>query len=85
MSGFDSKDILELEKASLGFYVSGHPLDEYRDQIDKINYTLSSQIEDLEMMEVKAILVGKIESNYRKILKKGQNLQLHQSWISVEV
>ena len=44
---YSQKEILELEKASLGFYVSGHPLDEYKDKIDKINYTLSSQIDDL--------------------------------------
>ena len=75
MSEFDSKDILELEKASLGFYVSGHPLDEYRDQIDKINYTLSSQIEDLEDGS-QAILVGKIESITEKISKKGSKFAI---------
>ena len=26
------QDVLELEKASLGFYVSGHPLDEYENK-----------------------------------------------------
>jgi DNA polymerase-3 subunit alpha len=67
---FDSKDILELEKASLGFYVSGHPLDEYREQIEKINYTLSSQIEDLDDGS-QAIFVGKIENIVEKISKKG--------------
>ncbi len=75
MGEFDSKDILELEKASLGFYVSGHPLDEYRDQIDKINYTLSSQIEDLEDGS-QAILVGKIEAITEKISKKGSKFAI---------
>ena len=36
---YSPKELLELEKVSLGFYVSGHPLDEYKEQIEKINYT----------------------------------------------
>ena len=67
---FEAKEILELEKASLGFYVSGHPLDEYREQIDKINYTLSSQIDELEDGS-QALFVGKIENITEKISKKG--------------
>lgn len=67
---FEAKEILELEKASLGFYVSGHPLDEYRDKIDKINYTLSSQIDELEDGS-QALFVGKIENITEKLSKKG--------------
>ncbi|QKF68487.1 DNA polymerase III, alpha subunit [Arcobacter venerupis] len=67
---FEAKEILELEKASLGFYVSGHPLDEYREQIDKINYTLSSQIDELEDGS-QALFVGKIENITERISKKG--------------
>ena len=67
---FEAKDILELEKASLGFYVSGHPLDEYREQLDKINYTLSSQIDELEDGS-QALFVGKIENITEKMSKKG--------------
>lgn len=67
---FEAKEILELEKASLGFYVSGHPLDEYREQLDKINYTLSSQIDELEDGS-QALFVGKIENITEKISKKG--------------
>ncbi len=75
MSEFDNKEILELEKASLGFYVSGHPLDEYRNQIDKINYTLSSQIENLEDGS-QALLIGKIEAIAEKISKKGSKFAI---------
>lgn len=67
---FSDKEILEFEKASLGFYVSGHPLDEYKEQIDKINYTLSSQIDELEDGS-QALFVGKIENIVEKISKKG--------------
>jgi DNA polymerase-3 subunit alpha len=55
---------------SLGFYVSGHPLDKYRDDLDKIKYTLSSEIEDLADGS-QAIIVGKIEGITEKISKKG--------------
>ncbi len=70
MPEYSSKELLEFEKASLGFYVSGHPLDEYKELIDQINYTLSSQIEDLDNGS-EALLVGKIESITEKMSKKG--------------
>jgi len=46
MEEFEPMEILEMEKESLGFYVSGHPLDKYREILDGINYTLSSEIDD---------------------------------------
>ncbi len=67
---YDQKEILELEKASLGFYVSGHPLDRYRDEIDKIDYTLSSELDEIADGS-QAIIVGKIEEITEKISKKG--------------
>ena len=70
MEEFAGKELLEFEKASLGFYVSGHPLDEYREQLDKINYTLSSQIDELADGS-QALFVGKVESVVEKISKKG--------------
>lgn len=73
MPEFDAKEILEMEKESLGFYVSGHPLDSYREQFDEINYTLSSQIDELTDGS-ETLLVGKIENIAKKISKKGQPL-----------
>ena len=67
---YEAKEILEFEKASLGFYVSGHPLDEYREQLDQIKYTLSSQIDELADGS-QALFVGKIENIVTKISKKG--------------
>ena len=61
--------ILELEKASLGFMYLV-TLDEYREQIDKINYTLSSQIDEFRWWKP-SIFVGKIENIVEKISKKG--------------
>ncbi len=67
---YEGKEILEFEKASLGFYVSGHPLDSYREQLDKIKYTLSSELDEVADGS-QAILVGKIEEITEKISKKG--------------
>ena len=67
---FDPLEILAFEKETLGFYVSGHPLDKYRDKLDKINYTLSSELDELGDGS-EALFVGKIEEIKEKISKKG--------------
>jgi DNA polymerase-3 subunit alpha len=67
---FEQKNILELEKETLGFYVSGHPLDEFRERINAIKHTLSSELDELGDGS-KAIFIGKIESIATKISKKG--------------
>ncbi len=64
------KEILEFEKETLGFYVSGHPLDDYREAIDDLNYTLSSDIENIADGST-AIFIGKVEEITKKISKKG--------------
>jgi len=66
---FDLKSILEFEKETLGFYVSGHPLDEYRHELELINYTLSSDIEQVKDGS-QAILIGKVEEIQKKISQK---------------
>jgi len=70
MDEFEPMEILEMEKESLGFYVSGHPLDKYRETLDGINYTLSSEIDDLADGS-QALFIGKIEGITEKISKKG--------------
>ena len=67
---FDQLELLALEKETLGFYVSGHPLDKYREKLSKIKYTLSSDLDELSDGS-EAILVGKIEEITEKISKKG--------------
>ncbi|SFV66027.1 DNA polymerase III alpha subunit [hydrothermal vent metagenome] len=70
MEEFEPMEILEMEKESLGFYVSGHPLDKYRETLDGISYTLSSEIDDLADGS-QALFIGKIENITEKISKKG--------------
>ena len=67
---YELKEILEFEKETLGFYVSGHPMDEYREQLDELNYTLSSEIENIKDGSF-AIFIGKVEEIQNKISKKG--------------
>ncbi|CAA6807823.1 MAG: DNA polymerase III alpha subunit (EC, partial [uncultured Sulfurovum sp.] len=70
MPEYELLEILALEKESLGFYVSGHPLDKYREQLDEIKYTLSSEIDDLADGS-QALFIGKIEEINTRISKKG--------------
>jgi DNA polymerase-3 subunit alpha len=67
---YDQKSILELEKESLGFYVSGHPLDPFREELSKIDYTLSSDMDQIADGS-DALLIGKVEEITTKISKKG--------------
>ncbi len=67
---YDAKTILQLEKETLGFYVSGHPLDDYREQITATPHTLSSEIDTLADGS-KTLFIGKVEEVVQKISKKG--------------
>ena len=67
---YDLKTLLDFEKDTLGFYVSGHPLDNFREQIDAINYTLSSEVENIADGST-AIFIGKVEEITKKMSKKG--------------
>jgi DNA polymerase-3 subunit alpha len=67
---YEDKEILEFEKASLGFYVSGHPLDSYRETLDGINYTLSSEFDTLADGS-ETLLIGRVETIAKKVSKKG--------------
>ena len=71
---FDTKTLLDGEYETLGFYVSAHPLDPYKERIDKLNYNLSSEIEDILNQE--ALFVGKIENIKVRISKKGNKFAI---------
>jgi len=67
---YELKEILEFEKDTLGFYVSGHPMDEYREELEQLNYTLSSELETIKDGSF-AIFIGKVEDVVKKVSKKG--------------
>jgi DNA polymerase III subunit alpha len=66
---YQAKEILEFEKDTLGFYVSGHPLDAFRATLDSIKYTLSSELDDLADGS-NTMIIGKVENITHKISKK---------------
>ncbi|BCD59979.1 MULTISPECIES: DNA polymerase III subunit alpha [unclassified Nitratiruptor] len=67
---YEMKQILEFEKETLGFYVSGHPLDPFRSELEQIHYTLSSDLENIADSS-EALFVGKVEEIKTKISNKG--------------
>lgn len=72
---YSLKELLQLEKDSIGFYISGHPLDDFKKEIDTIEYTLSSEIEQCEDNS-HAIVVGKVEEVVTKISKRGNKFAI---------
>jgi len=70
---FDIKQILKFEQESVGIYLSGHPLDDYKDEINKIKYTLSSEFESLPQ-SAEILVVGKIEDFGTRITKSGKKM-----------
>ena len=71
---FDTKTLLDGEYETLGFYVSAHPLDPFKEKINELNYNLSSDIEDILNQE--ALFIGKIENIKVRISKKGNKFAI---------
>ncbi len=44
---WDEMDILRYEKEALGFYITGHPLSRYRDDLSTLNIRRTSELEDI--------------------------------------
>lgn len=72
---YELKEILEFEKETLGFYVSGHPLDKFKEKIQELEYTLSSEIPTIKDGS-SAIFIGKVEEITKKISKKGNQFSI---------
>ena len=71
---FDTKTLLDGEYETLGFYVSAHPLDPFKEKINELNYNLSSDIE--EILNQEALFIGKIENIKVRISKKGNKFAI---------
>jgi DNA polymerase-3 subunit alpha len=70
MDEWDEKELLALEKESLGFYVTGHPLGRYEDLLDKFTNTNSATIK--ERNDGEAVTIGGMIRNVKTIkTKKG--------------
>lgn len=84
---FDKKQILEFEKESLGFYASGHPLENYKEIIKSIDCVYTNQIQDIaENSHI--LLIGSIEDVITKFSKTGKRygiLKLQDLYGSIEL
>jgi len=63
----NEKEKLKMEKEMLGFYISNHPLNEYKDKLNKIKYnseTLSQNDEN------KTVMLGGMLSDCRSIITR---------------
>ena len=64
------KEILVWEKETLGFYISGHPLDTFRDKLSALKAS-----KDLDKFLGKRVKVGGLITNVRQIMtKKGDSM-----------
>jgi len=70
----DMKELLEEEYKTLGFYVSANPLDPFKDELDKLEYNLSSEIKDL--LNKEALFVGKVKEKKVRLSKKGNKFAI---------
>ena len=64
---YTEKELLSMEKEMLGIYISGHPLEKYRNQIEEL-----ASINTLEMKEANE----EIEENRESLLKDGQKIKI---------
>ncbi len=71
---FSKKDILSFEKEFLNLYLSGHPLDEYREKIENYGHFVSriNKLNEIEITdnEVTVLILGIVEIIDQKISKK---------------
>jgi DNA polymerase III subunit alpha len=70
MDEWEEKELLALEKESLGFYVTGHPLSRYEDLLEKFTNTNSVTLK--ERNDGEAVTIGGMIRNIKTIkTKKG--------------
>jgi DNA polymerase-3 subunit alpha len=67
---YELKRVLDFERETTGLYISGHPLEEFKDKLKKIKYTLSTELDECESGS-KLLFIGKVEDVKTKISKKG--------------
>ncbi|MBK6811372.1 MAG: DNA polymerase III subunit alpha [Sandaracinaceae bacterium] len=70
---WDSRDQLQREKASLGFYVSGHPLDRYAAELRRF---CNADTETLASIDVNTTIVlgGSVEAYRERRTKRGDSI-----------
>ncbi|MFP4256554.1 MAG: DNA polymerase III subunit alpha [Desulfobacterales bacterium] len=67
---WDEKHLLELEKEAIGFYITGHPLDEYRDLMEKYANVDALSIKEDRTSDQDIVRIGGIIKNIKTIMTK---------------
>ena len=79
--------LLAMEKEALGFYITGHPLNKYKEKLDELGVTPTTELQDLH--DKKEINLGGIIRDFKRIqTKKGDlmaALNLEDLYGTVEV
>ncbi len=66
---WSTSEMLAFEKELLGFYVTGHPLDEYRSELEKPKYTPIAKLGELEDKST-ATIAGALATVEKRFAKK---------------
>jgi DNA polymerase-3 subunit alpha len=72
---WDQKQKLELEKEATGFYITGHPLDQYQDMLEKFTNTNSIALKEDSVKDGAVVRIGGIVQSVKTILtKRGETM-----------
>jgi len=72
---WDEKTRLSFEKDILGFYLSGHPLDRYKDLLHKFSSETTETIKELKSSK-SVSLIGVVSAIKEKMTKKGEKMAI---------
>ena len=78
MPEFSERELLSMEKEMLGLYISGHPLDKLRHQIEmqtNVNTAMMRQVQDTSSLDTEAIEGGEKVSEITANLSMNEKLQ----------
>ena len=70
---WDEKQKLNLEKEAIGFYITGHPLDEYQDLLEKYASTNSIDLMEEHIRDGSVVRLGGIVRGRKMIMDKRGN------------
>ncbi|OEH84476.1 DNA polymerase III subunit alpha [Desulfuribacillus stibiiarsenatis] len=68
---FSKDELLEMERELLGLYISGHPLEKYREMLQDLTITRISELQEVEDHS-QHMIVGMIHSKQQIMTKRGQ-------------
>lgn len=74
---WDEKKRLNLEKESIGFYITGHPLDDYRDILEKFASTDTQALQEEIVQDKSMVRLGGIIRSLKSFISKRGDPMAH--------